>query len=184
MQKVQAVTTELPAQAAKEVGELVDVVGQDEVGEFITTQISSDGEFSRITDVVRAAADDATTAGRFLDAAQGIAQGEDLDLSQTSQNFQAYVMKSLEATKSAADKIGAVSDDSMDGYLNRIVTSVEQVGGAVVEKTAEAVQVNGGISEEVKEAAVTYSKSVMRAAAVADPVTEQLKRMKELAGIL
>ena len=185
MQKVQAVTTELPAQAAKEVGELSNIVGQDDVGEFITTQITSDGELVRITDVLTSAADDATVAGQFLDAAQGIPFGEDIDLSQASQNLQAYVMKSLEATKSAAEKIGSVSDDSMTDYLNRVVTSVETVGGTVIEKTVEAVQVNGEISEEVKEAAVTFTKSVMRSAAVVDaPMAEQLKRMKELAGIL
>ena len=59
------------------------------------------------------------------------------------------------------------------------------MGGTVIEKTVEAVQVNGEISEEVKEAAVTFTKSVMRSAAVVDaPMAEQLKRMKELAGIL
>jgi len=185
MKKVQAVTTDLPAQAAKEVGELSNIIGQDDVGEFITTQITSDGELVRITDVLTSAADDATVAGQLLDAAQGIPFGEDIDLSQASQNLQAYVMKSLEATKSAAEKIGSVSDDSMTDYLNRVVTSVETVGGTVIEKTVEAVQVNGEISEEVKEAAVTFTKSVMRSAAVVDaPITEQLKRMKELSGIL
>ena len=62
--------------------------------------------------------------------------------------------------------------------MMRKMTRGYKRGGGVKKTTTK------NTSTQEKEAAVTYSKSVMRAAAVADPMTEQLKRMKELAGIL
>ena len=149
--------------------------------------IDSDGKVAVIDKVYTQATDDATMAGSLLSMAQYQARGgEDTPIEAFNQNIQEYITRSLEATKSAAEKMGEVSDDSMKNVLGRIVTSSEITSANVITKVSENLSINGeGVKKFTAKVVTRTIKEVITDAGLADePLRLELKRMKELAGIL
>ena len=150
--------------------------------------IDSDGKVAVIDKVYTQATDDATMAGSLLSMAQRQAAvgGEDTPIEAFNQNIQEYITRSLEATKSAAEKMGEVSDDSMKNVLGRIVTSSEITSANVITKVSENLSINGeGVKKFTAKVVTRTIKEVITDAGLADePLRLELKRMKELAGIL
>jgi hypothetical protein len=150
--------------------------------------IDSDGKVAVIDKVLNRATDDATMAGSILNTAQrqALASGEDIPIEAFNQNIQEYITKSLEATKSAAEKMGEVSDDSMKSVLERIVTSSEITSATVITKVSENLSIDGeGVKKFTAKVVTRTIKEVITDAGLADePLRLELKRMKELSGIL